>query len=135
MDENLPRLVRELRQETCPQRVFDEIARRIAAQASRRRRFRYGIPATATILVLLCGLAVWRGPQRGNNERQAKLAEQAALDRRQIARQTEGALGLLGSILLDAGAHSETVIFNRAVPPLRNGLETAKNKIIHPIEP
>jgi hypothetical protein len=48
----------------------------------------------------------------------------------QVARQAETALGLIGTMLLDAGAHSESAISNRAIPPLRNGLETAKNKIV-----
>jgi hypothetical protein len=52
----------------------------------------------------------------------------------QAARQAETALGLIGTVLLDAGAHSETVICDRAIPPLCNGLETAKNKIIRHTE-
>jgi hypothetical protein len=52
----------------------------------------------------------------------------------QVAREAESALGFIGTVLLDAGAHSETVISDRAITPLRNGLETAKNKIIHHTE-
>jgi hypothetical protein len=41
---------------------------------------------------------------------------------------------LIAAVLLDAGEHSGNVISDRAIPPLRNGLETAKNKIIHRTE-
>jgi hypothetical protein len=135
MDENLLGLARELRKETCPQRVLDEVARRICAQVSPRSPLRYGIPVAVAGAVLLCGLAVWRWPTGGSVERHPKLVAVATLDRAQIAQQAEGALGFIGGILLDATTHSQTVIFNRAVPPLRNSLEIAKNKIIHRIEP
>jgi len=52
----------------------------------------------------------------------------------QVAREAETALGLIGTVLLDAGAHSETVISDRAVRPLRNALQTAKNRIIRHTE-
>jgi hypothetical protein len=134
MDENLPRLGRELRKETCPQRVLDEVARRIAAQATAPSRFRSAVPALAVGLALLCVLAVWRWSAGGKVERGPKLAANPALDHARIAEQAEGALGFIGSILLDAGAHSETVISKRAIPPLRNSLETARNKIVNRLE-
>jgi len=76
--------------------------------------------------VILCGLLV--------RSRQTETAQQQAQRRMQVARQTETALGLIGTLLLDAGAHSETVICDRGIPPLRNGLETAKNKVIRHTE-
>ena len=131
MQESLPRLARELRNETCPQRVIDETVRRIAAETPPLDRFRYGIPLTVAGLVLLGCLIIWRRTGDGNAERQMNPAARESLRGAQIARQTEGALGLIGSVLLDAGAHSERVISDRAIPPLRNGIETAKNKIMH----
>jgi hypothetical protein len=134
MDENLPRLVSELRKETCPQRVLEEVARCISAQTSPPSRFRYGVPAMVTGLVLSGGLAVWWQVVSGNRERQANVPKKATYHHAQIAQQAEDALGIIGSVLLTASAHSEKVIFNRAVPPLRNSLETAKHKIINRIE-
>ena len=134
MDQNLPRLVSELRKETCPQRVIDEVGRRIAPQTTSADPFRHAIPLAAACLVLLSGLAVWEWAGTGNSERRVKAPKKGAIDSAQIAQQAEGALGIIGTVFLDATAHSEKVIFNRAVPPLRNGLETAKKKIINRIE-
>jgi CO/xanthine dehydrogenase Mo-binding subunit len=93
---------------------------------------RLAIPVAA--LALVCGVSVWRWHAGEKARQQAALAEQTARERIQIARQAEGALGLIGSVLADAGAHSEKVIYDRAVPPLRNSLQTANNKIIHDMQ-
>ena len=128
MQEDLPGLARELRKETCPPRVIEEAWRRIAAETPQPGRLRYAIAATLIAVALLGGLFVrWR-LAGGNAGRKLQLAEQAH-SQMQAARQAETALGIIGTVLLDAGAHSESVIYYRAVPPLRNGLETAKNKI------
>ena len=131
MQEDLPGLARELRKETCPRRVIDQAWRRIAAETPQPRRLHYAALAGA---VLLCGLLVRSRLAGGNAGRQPELAEQQAHGRRQAARQAETALGIIGTVLLDAGAHSETVISERVIPPLRNGLQTAKNKIIRHTE-
>jgi hypothetical protein len=130
MQQDLSRLIRELKKETCPQRVRDEVRGRICARASLSRWPRLAIPLTAAALVLVCGVSVWRWHAGEKARQEAALAEQAQ-ERIQIARQAEGALGLIGSVLADAKAHSEKVIYDRAVPPLRNSLQTANNKIIH----
>jgi hypothetical protein len=130
MQEDLTGLARELRKETCPRRVIDNAIRRIAAERPQPRRLRYAIAVALAGAVLLCGLLVRSRLAGGNAGRQRELAEQQAQVRMQAARQAETALGIIGTVLLDAGAHSETVISDRAIPPLRNGLETAKNKII-----
>ena len=126
MPEDLPRIASELRQETCPRRVIDEVMRRIAAETPRPGRVRYGV-AVAVVLataVFICGLLV-----------QARLGrEQEAQRRVQAARQAETALSLIGTALLRAGAQSETVISERALPTLRQGLQTATDKIVRPIE-
>lgn len=134
MQEDLPRLARELRKETCPRRVIDGALRRIADETPRPTWLRYAIPAALVATVLMCALLVQLRPTHGNAGRQPELAEQQARIRMQSARQAETALGLIGTVLLDAGAHSETVICDRAIPPLSNGIETAKNKIIRHTE-
>ena len=79
-------------------------------------------------LVLLCSLFVWRQQGRERTRQRARLA-QLTLERTQVARQAENALGLVGSMLLSAGNDSGQIISDRTVPPLRNSFETAKTKI------
>ena len=125
---DLSRLTRELKNETCPQRVRDEVQRRISAQASSPGWLRLAIPLAA---LLVCGVLSWHWQAEKNAKRQAELAQLELRNRVQVAQQAEDALGLIGSVLVDAGAHSEKVIYDRAVPPLRNSLQTANNNIIH----
>ena len=134
MQEDLKGLTSELRKETCPQRVIDNAWLRIAAEKPQPSLLRYAIPAALAGAVLLGGVLVQSRLAGGNAERQTELAEQQVHGRMQAARQAETALRIIGTVLLDAGAHSETVISDRAIPPLRNGLETAKNKIIRHTE-
>lgn len=132
MQQDLSRLTRELQKETCPQRVRNEVRGRISARASSPGWLRAAVAFSA--LVLVCGISLWRWRVGEKARQEAALAEQVARERVQIAQQAEGALGLIGSVLADAGAHSGKVIYDRAVPPLRNSLQTANNKIIHHIE-
>lgn len=134
MQEDLKRLARELRQETCPRRVIGEAMRRIAAETPPPSRLRYALPIAVAGLLVLGGLIVQRRLAGGNNTRSTQLAERHSTRRAQIASQAEGALAIIGTVLRDAGAQSETVISDRAIPPLRNGLETSWNKIIHQTE-
>jgi len=124
MQPNLTRLIRELKKETCPRRVRDEVRGRILARESSPGRLRYAIPMVIAGLILVCCVTVWQYEAREKAQQQARLAE-----RRQVADEATRALGLLGSVLLDASAHSEKIISDRTVPPLRNSLETTKNKI------
>jgi hypothetical protein len=134
MQADLYRLTRELRKETCPGRVHDEVRRRTSPEASSPRRLRFAISVAVAGLVLACGLSVWRWQGGEKTRPQAELPERTTLDRARIANQAEAALGLIGCVLVNAGAHSERVISDRAVLPLRNSLELTKNKIIHNIE-
>lgn len=136
MQEDLRQLARELRQETCPRRVIDQAVRRIAAETPPPSPLRDAIPVALVLAgaVLLCGLLVRSRLTGDDAGQQLQWAEQQAQRRMQVARQAESALGLIGTLLLDAGAHSETVISDRVIPPLRNGLQTAKNKIIRHTE-
>ena len=131
MQKDVTRLARELRKETCPRRVIDEATRRIAAETPSPSRLRYALPVALAVLLVLGGFMVQRRLAGGNAGRPPRLAEQHAVDRAQIARQAEGAFALIGAVLRDAAAHSETVITDRAVPPLQNGLESFWQKIIH----
>jgi hypothetical protein len=132
MQPDLPRLARELKKETCPRRVLDEVQRRIAAERPSPRRLRFAISIAMAGLVLACGLSAWRWNEHARQ--QAAVAEFNARERAQTMNQAEGALGYVGSVLLQAGAHSEKIISDRAVPPLRSSLQLTKNKIIPNIE-
>jgi hypothetical protein len=132
MQEDLRQLARELRKETCPRRVIDMAVRTIAAEAPAPSRLHYAFPIS--LALLLCFLQVRSRLTSHNAYQQPQLVEQQAQSRVQVARQAETALSLIGTALLNASAQSETVISNRAIPPLRNGLQTAKNKISLHIE-
>ena len=134
MDENLPRLIRELRSETCPEDVFVEAARRISAQAPSTKRFGYGISLGFATLGLLCCLILWRWPAAPNSQHQSRLSAPAVANRAQVARQTEAALEFIGGILVDAGDRSQRAILNQAVPPLRSSIDTARDKTISRIK-
>ena len=134
MQRDVSGLVRELKKETCPQRVLDEVGRRIATKGSSPRRWRLAIPLAVVGLVVVCSLSIWRWQAGENARQQAKLVEQTTLDRARVASQAQDALGLLGSVLANAGADSGRIISDTAVPPLRDSFELAKNKIIHPTE-
>jgi hypothetical protein len=131
MDEDLQRLVRQLREDVCPQRVRDEVARRISRQPSPPSRFRFATTIAIAALVLLGCLVLWQRTADNPIKRQPQLAQQSSLDRAQVVAQAEGALGIIGDVLLDAGAHSEKAIIKGTLPPLRNSFETTKDKINH----
>ena len=123
-EQSTERLIRDLKNEACPQRVRDKVRGQIAARELSHGRLRYAFPMAIAILVVACSLSVWRWNAVETAREQARLAE-----RIQIASQAQDALGLVGSVLLDASAHSQQIISDRTVPPLRNSLETTKNKI------
>jgi hypothetical protein len=131
MQRDLSKLTHELRKETCPRRVRDEVQRQISAQGSVRGWSRYAVPAAAAGLGLACCLWIWRWSADGHAGREAASAERVSRERIQIANQAAEALEFVGSILAKAGARSEKVISDQAVAPLRNSLQAAKNKIIH----
>jgi len=131
MQRDLSKLTRELRQETCPRRVCDEIQRRIPTRGSARGWLRYAVPATAAGLVLACCVWLGRGPAAPNARRGAEAAERASRDQVQIAHQAADALEFVGSLMASAGARSEKVISDQTVPPLQNSFQAAKNKIMH----
>jgi hypothetical protein len=129
MDEDLQRLVGELRNEVCPQRVRQEVARRISSQPLSEHRFHYLLPlATATCLAACC-FVFWLSPRSPRTEPPLQLVERSTLDHAQVVAQAEGVLGYIGNALLSASARSERAIYHEALPPLRNSLEFTTDKI------
>ena len=130
MQQDLSELTSELRKETCPRRVLDEVERQISQKRSAPGRLRLALCAVACVALAGCfAVWLWHG-----NESARTLVEHPKPDSAQVANQAETALALTGSILLKASAHSEKIISDRAVPPLRNSIEIARNKIIHHTE-
>lgn len=132
MQPNLTQLIRELKEEKCPQRVRDQVRGRIAARESSPPRLRLAVPMAITAIVLTCGLIVWQWQAR-EYARQARLV-QLSVERARVAHQAEDALGFVGSVLLSAGNDSGKIISDRTVPPLRNSFEAAKNKFTQHID-
>jgi hypothetical protein len=130
MDENLQRLIGQLRNEVCPQRVRDEVARHISSQELPAGPFRYAMSAATATLLILCGLVIWRWPQSRHTEPRPALAQPATVERARVIAQAEGALGYVGNALLRAGARSEIAVNKEAVDQLRNRFESATDKII-----
>lgn len=135
MQPNLERLIRELRQETCPQRVLDEVRRRTAAPAARPARWRFALPVALAAVVLLCSLAIWPWLSASHGRSPARLTGLAAPARTQVVSQAEDALGLMGRALANAGTRSEKIISDRTVPSLRHSFQITRNKIIHHRDP
>ena len=129
MDQNLQRLVSELRKETCPQAVLDQVARRLPTAAHAPHSFRYVLAGGVLGLGLLCVVAVRQWQARDDGHGRTKLANATSLESARIANETELALGYIGSILRDASTHSGKLIFEGAGPPLRDSLQKAKEKI------
>jgi hypothetical protein len=128
MSQDLSGLTRELREEKCPRRVLDEVERRISQSAP--RRFRWALPFAVAVIVLVTCFFVWQGRTGRTAPQQAKGSMPPQSNPAQIASQTESALNLMGSVLIDAGVRSERIIVAQAVPPLRDSIEIARNQII-----
>ena len=129
MDKNLQRLVSELRKESCPQAVLDQVARRLFTASRAPSTLRYVLPAVVVGLVLLCVVAVWQWRTRDDTHGRTKLANATSLESARVARETEWALGYIGSVLRDASSHSGRIVLKEAGPPLRDSLQKAKDKI------
>ena len=133
MPPDLQQIIRALKKETCPQRVRDNVRRRISAREPRVSGLRYSLPLVIASFVLICAVVVWQWQAHESARKQARLAE-LTLQRAQVAQEAEDALGLVGSVLLNAGAHSEKIISEKTVPPLQASFEVAKTKITQHID-
>ena len=135
MDEQLQRLIGELRKEQCPRGVLDEVSQRVWRESRARRwRYRFAWVFASVVVIGALGMWVWNweGSRKGESIT-AELAVPVEADRTLVLQQTQGALVFIGHALLEAAAQTENALLTEAVPPLRNGLQTAKNKVTNPI--
>ena len=132
MDENLQRLIQELRAEKCPPRVLESVARRRARSPAPLRRLRTAGAIAAVCIAALAAVMVWRKPNRDA----VRPSQAFASNRAQqvwVAEEAVAALGFIGNVLLEAGEHTQNILLNKVVPPLRSGIEatgkTINNKL------
>jgi hypothetical protein len=130
MDDKLQELIRQLQRESCPPEVMDRVAERIAREQDTPHPLRQVWAWGTAVLALLLALGAWqRQADRHAQKRVAELEARVRANRGRVAEQTAGALGYIGQVLLEVAAQSQDSILKEAVPPLREGLETTKNKI------
>jgi len=129
MHPDLQQIIRELKKETCPPGVTDKVRAQISAGQFSPRRPRFILRLATACLILVCCLSLWRWHTTEVARQRAELAELNSRQRAQVATQVEDALGLVGSVLLDAGTQSGKIISDRTVPPLRSSLDITKIKI------
>jgi anti-sigma factor RsiW len=135
MDHELQKLIRQLQAEKCPPKVLHQVAQRISREKTTRRSLRSSLAWAVSIACLLGAVALWQWQAR----REAQLlsaelaAAQARANRALVVQQTQEAFGYIGQALIRAAAHTENTLLKEAVPPLRNGFETVRNKVTNPI--
>jgi hypothetical protein len=135
MDHELQKLIRQLQDEKCPPKVLAQVAQRISREKTTARSLRSSLAWAVSIACLLGAVAFWQWQAR----RQAHLlsaelaAAQARANRALVVQQTQEAFGYIGQALIRAAVHTENTLLKEAVPPLRNGFETVRNKVTNPI--
>lgn len=136
MDRKLQELTRQLREEKCPPRVLQRVAQRVSRGKAPALSWRASLAWTVSIACLLGAVALWQ--VRANREAQRAAAELAAAQvrarRALVAQQALEAFGRVGQALLRVAARTENTLLKEAAPPLRNGFETAKSKVINPLK-
>lgn len=132
MDDHVQRLVQALRAEKCPMRVLENVAARIAEK--RRTAWKLAwmpIGFAVGLAALLAFVGIWRWPGQDTpgplQASQPSPAEQA--DQARVVEEAGTALAFIGSVLLEAGQQTETILLEQAVPPLRSGFENAAKTI------
>ena len=132
MDDPLERLIRTLRDDTCPPAVLERVSRRIARDGRHDRRWRmFWAPGLAGALALVVlAVAVLRRDAPPRDGAGSALAQER-LDHARILEQTQGALVLIGRILVEAGTQAGNTVRDEAGPPLLESFHTARKQILH----
>ena len=136
MDQELQKLIRQLQHEKCPPAVMERVTQTISREKKAAGSWRPHL-AWAVSIVLVLGAVVFWSRQNSREARRVaivdEVTEQARANRALVVRQTGEAFGYIGEAFIRAAALTENAISKQAVPPLRNGLETVKNKMNKPI--
>ncbi len=135
MDQELQKVIRQLQDEKCPPAVLERLTQRISREKPPTRSLR-SILAWAVSIGFLLGTVVllqWRAHHEAERAAAEIAAAQARANRALVVQQTELAFAYIGKAVNRAAAHTENVLLKEAVPPLRNGFETIKNKVNNPI--
>jgi hypothetical protein len=125
MDEDLQRLTDTLRHQICPPDVIERVMQGIGRDQAQRRGCQWRYAWAMAGLALIVTLSTWQV--------QVRREHRARADRVRVIQQTEGALAYVGHTLLQAAARAEDTLSKQAMPPLRNSLETTKNKLMNRI--
>jgi len=123
-------VIRQMREERCPEHVRNEVQRSVAAIATPARglhRLRL-VLGTAAAIVVVWALVFALRPGPSQETAQTVPDEQRSVPQR-TARQAYASLASIGIALQEAGNRSGTIIFQETLPLLRQGLETTKNAI------
>lgn len=123
MQHHLQRLIHELRAEKCPLDVVESAKARIGLKRRSPGVLSLATAGFAVGVVALALFLILHWPERAPaNPTYASLSKHDGHVR--VAQETGLALGYIGNVLLDAGQHSQTILFEQAGPVLQNGLET-----------
>lgn len=128
MADPLERLIRELRDETCPASVPDRVARRLAGRAAPSRSWRRWLAWGLAAAVVLVGILAVPNPTRRRDRGFATRSSTEA-DHVRVVHQTVGALAVVGHTLLRAADHAGNSLVRDAAPPLFKSYQTAKTKL------
>jgi hypothetical protein len=136
MDQELQKLIRQLQHEKCPPAVLERVSERIAREKAPARSWRDFVGWAVLIAAIFGAVPFWHRLARREAQRVAAeevAAAQARANRALVVQQTQQAFGYIGQAVIRAAAHTENALSKEAVPPLRNGFETIKNKVNKPI--
>jgi len=129
MNENLQRLTRALRAERCPPRILETVQSRIAREPASAHAYRLSMAAFAVCLFALAAvLAFWAWPNRDVRSLSQTAVTNHA-DQVRVAQEAGAALGYIGSLLMDAGKHTQNALVNDAAPPLWSGFEAVSKTL------
>lgn len=130
MDDPLEKLIGHLRSEKCPSSVLGRVQQRIQQDVDRRRVGWIAWTTRMGGMFVAVVLGAWLVRQVGPRpEPVPDQAAQSVPDRRQVLEQTQGALVVIGQVLLRAGAQVESSLADEAVPPVLKSFHTAKDKL------
>jgi len=112
--------------------VLDGVTRRLARDAGRGRphSFVIAIRLVGAFMAVVLG-AWWIGQILPRPKPVPSVTVSEKTDRARVLEQTQGAIVMIGEVLLRAGAQVESSLLDEAVPPVLKSFHTAKDKLEH----